>query len=178
MAELSTYARPYAKAAFEFAQKRGELAKWSEFLQVLSGVSRQCKIVSLLEHPVITDLQKVDILSDLCQETLTKEGRHFLVALSENKRLSLLAEVAQQFEALKAELEKSVDVEITSAFEISQAQINRLTQALKSTLNLDIQVIFSVDPKLIGGAVIRAGDRVIDGSVLGKLHRLAEAMNS
>ncbi len=178
MAELSTFARPYAKAAFEAAQQTNELAKWSETLQVLAAVTQQEKVESALENPALTDARKVEILSDLCQDSMFDAARNFLTVLGDNKRLSLLPEIVEQFETLKAELEKSVDVEVTSAFQLGEAQINRLTQALKTKLNRDVQVITTVDSSLVGGAVIRAGDLVIDGSVRGKLHKLAEAMNS
>jgi F-type H+-transporting ATPase subunit delta len=178
MAELSTFARPYAKAAFEAAQQTNELAKWSELLQVLAALTQQEKVEQVLENPALTDARKVEILSELCQDQMTDAGRNFLTALSENKRLGLLPEVAEQFETLKAELEQSIEVQVTSAFPVSEAQINRLTQALKTKLNREIQVITTVDQSLVGGAVIRAGDMVIDGSVRGKLYKLAEAMNS
>jgi F-type H+-transporting ATPase subunit delta len=98
--------------------------------------------------------------------------------LAENKRLVLLPEISLLFENLKANQEKSVDVEITTAFEISSDVSSKLAQALKDRLQREIKLATSVDQSLIGGAIIRAGDNVIDGSVRGKLSKLAESMNS
>ena len=109
---------------------------------------------------------------------MNESGQNLVNVLAENKRIALLPQIFEQFEHLKAELEKAVDVEIISAFAVSDESKQKLTDALKAKLAKDVRVTTVVDETLVGGAIIRAGDMVIDGTVRGKLTKLAEAMNS
>ena len=178
MAELSTLARPYAKAAFQAAVEAGALQAWSDMLAVASLVSEQDKVVEVLTNPGLTGEQQAQTFIEVCGDTLSTSGQSLISVLAENKRISLLPQIFEQFEHLKAELEKAVDVEIISAFEVTDDTKQKLTQALKAKLDKDVRVTTSVDSTLVGGAIIRAGDLVIDGSLKGKLAKLAEAMNS
>ena len=90
----------------------------------------------------------------------------------------LLPEISVLFEEMKAQLENVVDVVVTAAQPLSEAQSAKLAQALKAKLQRDVRMTSEVDESLIGGAIIRAGDLVIDGSLTGKLSKLAEAMKS
>ena len=178
MAELSTLARPYAKAAFEYANASGALAQWSSMFATLAGVAVQERVAQQLASPALTAEQQAKLLVDLCGDALDAAGANFVRVLAANKRLPLLAAIREQFEQLKAQQEKTVDVEITSAFELDAAMQEKLATALKSKLSRDVKVHASVDSSLIGGVLIRAGDTVIDSSVRGRLAKLAEAMNS
>lgn len=178
MAELSTLARPYAKAAFEYANAHGALAQWSSMFATLSGVAADGKVSQRLASPAFTAEQQTKLLLDLCGDTLDTAGANFVRTLAANKRLSLLPTIRELFEQFKAQQEKSVEVEITSAFELDAAMQEKLATALKSKLSRDVKVHASVDQSLIGGVLIRAGDTVIDSSVRGRLAKLAEAMNS
>jgi F-type H+-transporting ATPase subunit delta len=178
MAELSTLARPYAKAAFQAAVEAGELQAWSTMLSVASSVAEQEKVVELLSNPNLTGAQQAQTFVDVCGDSLNEAGQNLVSVLAENKRIPLLPQILEQFEHLKAELEKSVDVEIISAFEVSDETKQKLTQALKAKLEKEVTVTTTVDATLVGGAIIRAGDLVVDGTVKGKLAKLAEAMNS
>jgi F-type H+-transporting ATPase subunit delta len=178
MAELSTLARPYAKAAFEFANAHGALAKWSAMFATLAGVAVQARVSQLLVSPALTAEQQSKVLLDLCGDTLDTAAANFVRTLAANKRLLLLQTIREQFEQLKAQQERTVDVEIASAFELDAAMQEKLATALKSKLSRDVKLHASVDPSLVGGVVIRAGDTVIDSSVRGRLAKLAEAMNS
>jgi len=178
MAELSTLARPYAKAAFQAAVEAGELQAWSTMLSVASNVAEQDKVVELLSNPSLSGTQQAQTFIDVCGDTLNEAGQNLVSVLAENKRISLLPQIFEQFEHLKAELEKAVDVEIISAYEVTDETKQKLTQALKAKLDKDVRVTTSVDSALVGGAIIRAGDLVIDGTLKGKLAKLAEAMNS
>ncbi|MEH6346830.1 MAG: F0F1 ATP synthase subunit delta [Bermanella sp.] len=178
MAELSTLARPYAKAAFQAAVDAGELQAWSNMLVIASNVTLNEDMAKALSHPSLTGLQQAQTLIDVCGDTLNASVQNLINVLAENKRISLLPQILEQFEHLKAELEKAVDVEIISAFEVSDESKQKLTDALKAKLAKDVRVTTSVDSTLVGGAIIRAGDMVIDGTVRGKLAKLAEAMNS
>jgi F-type H+-transporting ATPase subunit delta len=178
MAELSTLARPYAKAAFEYANARGALAQWSSMFATLAGVVASERVSQQLSAPALTAEQQSKLLLDLCGDEIDAAGANFVRTLAANKRLPLLAAIREQFEQLKAQQEKTVEVEITSAFELDAAMQEKLATALKSKLSRDVKVHASVDPTLIGGVLIRAGDTVIDSSVRGRLAKLAEAMNS
>lgn len=178
MAELSTLARPYAKAAFQAAVEAGALEQWSEMLTFSSAVAQNEDVVSVLSNPGLTGQQQAQTVIEVCGDKLNEAGKNLISVLAENKRISLLPQILEQFETLKAEQEKSVDVEIISAFEVAENTKQKLTQALKAKLDKDVRVTTSVDESLVGGAIIRAGDLVVDGSVRGKLAKLAEAMNS
>ncbi len=178
MAELITLARPYAKAAFEIALQDSELDKWSSMIALTAAVAGHSKVSVVLGSPSLSSEQIAKAFIEVCGEELDAKGKNFISLLAENKRLVLLPEISSLFEILKANQEMSVDVEITTAFEISSDVSNKLAQALKDRLKREIILTTNVDQSLIGGAVIRAGDNVIDSSVRGKLSKLAESMNS
>lgn len=178
MAELSTLARPYAKAAFQAAVEAGALEQWSEMLTFSSAVAQNEKVIKVLTNPGLTGQQQAQTVIEICGDKLNAAGQNLVSVLAENKRISLLPQILEQFENLKAEQEKSVDVEIISAFEVADETKAKLTQALKAKLEKEVTVTTTVDATLIGGAIIRAGDLVVDGTVKGKLAKLAEAMNS
>jgi len=178
MAELTTLARPYAKAAFEYANAHGALAQWSSMFATLVGVAASVRVSQQLNAPALTAEQQTKLLLDLCGDAVDTAVANFVRTLAANKRLRLLATIREQFELLKAQQEKTVEVDITSAFELDAAMQEKLATALKSKLSRDVKLHASVDPSLVGGVVIRAGDTVIDSSVRGRLAKLAEAMNS
>ena len=178
MAELITVARPYAKAAFQFADENGALAEWSDMLAFAAAVSTDEAVSSFLNNPKITSAQKAEAFGDLCKDKLNAQGKNFVAMLAQNKRLAALPEIATLFEALKSQKEQSVDVEITSAFALSDEQGNKLAAALKQKLGREVNVTTAEDKALLGGVIIRAGDMVIDGSVRGKLAKRAEKLNS
>lgn len=178
MAESITLARPYAKAAFEVALAANELSAWSQALSLLANVAASEQVRLHLLSPALTAAQQAETLINLCGDELSPKVHKLINVLAENKRLTLLGEISELFEALKAAQEKTVDVELSTAFELNQEVVNKITQALKTRLNREIKLLTRVDKNLIGGAVIRAGDTVIDSSVRGKLTKLAEAMNS
>lgn len=178
MAELSTLARPYAKAAFEYAREAQDLAGWEKQLVTAAAVAVSDVIRKVLSSPSLTSEQQATIFLDVCGDELTTSGQNFIKVLAENKRLALLPEIADLFLQFKANQEKSVEVELSTAFEISAELQDRLAKALNGKLNREVNVHSVVDKSLLGGVVIRAGDVVIDGSVRGRLAKLAEAMNS
>lgn len=178
MAELITLARPYAKAAFETALQDDALDKWSNMIALSAAVANEEGVSAILSSPSLSSDQIAEAFIGVCGDELDEKGKNFISLLAENKRLVLLWEISSLFETLKANQEMSVDVEITTAFEISSDVSNKLAQALKDRLKREIILATSVDQSLIGGAIIRAGDNVIDSSVRGKLSKLAESMNS
>ena len=177
MAELSTLARPYARAAFEYAVNN-DLAEWSEQLAVAAAVAQTDNMVKILTSPSLTSAQQAQHFIDVCGDVLSAKVQNFIQVLAENKRLPLLSEITTLFELFKANREKSVDVEVATAFELDAAIQEKLATALSSTLEREVTVQSFIDKSLIGGVVIRAADVVIDGSIRGRLNKLAEAMNS
>ena len=176
-AELSTVARPYARAAFSFAlEQDGGLAHWSRMLQLLSAAVNESIVQAALDDPLLTMDDKMSFLFDLMGDDLSDQGRNFIGVLAEYDRLALIATVAEQFEVLKANHEKTLDVSVTSAYEVSEDDQQRLSDALSGKLQRDINVETDVDESLIGGVLIRAEDTVIDDTVRGRLTRLAQAL--
>jgi F-type H+-transporting ATPase subunit delta len=179
MAERVTLARPYAKAAFEYARERQQFARWSQVLQTAASVVADERVQKLLVSPLVTPTQLVDLLADIAGSSvgaLDAESRNFLEALAHNRRLGLLPEIAAVYETLRAQVENIADVEVVSAFPLEKAQRERLAQALQKRLRCEIRLSCVVDPQLIGGAVVRSGDMVIDGSLRARLDRLATEM--
>jgi F-type H+-transporting ATPase subunit delta len=178
MAELSTIARPYAKAAFEYARDNKQLSQWAEQLATVAAVTLDSTIKSVLHDPALTAQQQAETLNAVCGESLEGEARNFVAILASNKRLTLLPEICSLFAQYKANQEKSVDVEVISAFDLSDTTRDKLADVLGKKLEREVKVRTSTDSNLLGGVLIRAGDLVIDGSVRGRLNKLAEAMNS
>lgn len=176
MSELTTAARPYAKAVFEMAQDAGTLPQWSAQLAAMSAVVAAEGSASLLSHPRMTKEQKAQAFSDVAGTAINDEGRNLLKVLAENDRFTLLPEIATLFEQLKAEAQGSVDVEITSAMEMTDDQQQAIAAALQKRLGREIKLTANIDPSLMGGAIIRAGDLVIDGSIQSRLKDMKAAL--
>ena len=178
MAELSTLARPYAKAAFEYAAGANDLATWSKQLATAAAVAQEDKMVKVLASPSLTSEQQAQAFIDVCGEELSGNAQNFIKVLSENKRIALLPFISALFEEFKANREKSVDVEIATAFELDAGIQDKLAKALSAKLEREVKVQASVNKDLLGGVVVRAADVVIDGSIRGRLAKLAEAMKA
>jgi F-type H+-transporting ATPase subunit delta len=172
MAERATIARPYAKAAFAYARENQAVASWSRWLEKAAGVVASDDYARLAQSPDITTAQLVDLVTGICEQDLDAGGRAFLALLAENQRIDYLPEIAAQFAALMADDEKVADVEVVSAAALDEAQQQRIAGAMRKRLQRDVRLTCRVDPTLIGGAVVRSGDLLIDGSLKGKLERL------
>ena len=173
MAEKSTVSRPYAQAVFELAQEQDALAAWSDMLSAAVVVSADPAMQQLLSSSQVTRQAVSDLFVEACGDALDDTGCNFVRVLADNRRLDLLPEVAEQYAALRAEAERTVDARVATAFELSEQQQEKLAAALKNHLGRDVRLECEIDKTLIGGAVIHAGDLVIDGSALGRLGRLA-----
>ncbi|GAA0826251.1 F0F1 ATP synthase subunit delta [Marinomonas arenicola] len=178
MAELKTVARPYAKAAFEVAREQGHVTEWASMLNILASVTSEAKLKIALQNPAFSAEEKANALAEVCAEVTTEQGKAFLLNLAENKRLLLLPAISTLFQEFKLNFEKAVDVKFTSAFELSTEQAQSLAASLAKKLDRTVNLTNETDASLIGGVVIRTGDLIIDGSVRGKLAKLAEAINS
>ncbi|HEX7802426.1 MAG TPA: F0F1 ATP synthase subunit delta [Pseudoxanthomonas sp.] len=173
MSQALTLARPYARAAFSAAQDENALAKWSDALGFAAQVAADPRAASLLLNPQLTHAEAVSLLSvDGAGESFSR----FLALLAENRRLAQLPEIAGLYEELKAEAERVVKATVTSAAALPAGELEVLKAALKKRFGREVELSTAVDASLIGGAVIDAGDVVIDGSLKGKLSRLQAAL--
>jgi F-type H+-transporting ATPase subunit delta len=178
MAEAATVARPYAKAAFMSARDTQSLAEWSQALQASAGMSLDPRIAASLGDPNFGEDRVVELFAGLGGEKIDARWQNFVRLLCENKRLELFGEITEQYELLRAQFENELEVEITSAVPMSAEQNAKMADSLKKRFKRDIRMTNAVDASLLGGAVIRAGDQIIDGSIKGRLQRLATDLAS
>jgi F-type H+-transporting ATPase subunit delta len=176
MAEAISVARPYAIAAFDEAAKLGDIKGWSELLLAAAEAVVNAEVGALITNPRVAKSQIEDLMLALCGDKIAVQGRNFIKLLVENGRLVLLPEIAAMFEAMRAEAEKSVDVEVISAFDLDDTQKQKIAAAMKNRMGRDIRLSCKIDRELLGGVIIRAGDKVIDGSARTRLADLAIAL--
>lgn len=176
MADISTTARPYAKAVFELAREQNAFKAWAETLAALAKLVADAQVSRLIAHPALTRGELAGVLNKALAGKVSAESLAFVRLLVENGRLKEAPAIAAQFEALRAEAESRVDVEITTATTVAKAQQDQLVAAVRKRLAREVEVTWQTDPDLIAGARIRAGDLVIDGSVQGELERLQTAL--
>ena len=176
MSELTTVARPYAKAAFDFAVEANAVDTWLEMLVFAAEVSKDDTIKGFLTGASTEQAQ--EIFLKVCDVQLNSEGQNFIKILAENGRLSVLPQVVIQFSELKAEYEKTVMVDVTSAVELTADKLTSISTALEKRLDRKVKLNCIVDGSIVSGLVIKAGDMVIDGSFRNKLNRLATIMQS
>ena len=173
MADRLTIARPYARAAFEEANASGRLPAWSEALQVAAAVVKDARVAELLGDPRVTPAQLAQLLIDVAGPRLDAEGANFVRTLAANHRLPFLPEISQLFDTLKDEALGVADVTVTSAAPLDGRQQQTLSGALERRLKRKVRLHCKTDPALIGGAILRSGDLVIDGSLRTRLDRIA-----
>jgi F-type H+-transporting ATPase subunit delta len=178
MADKSTIARPYARAAFEEAKRTQRLADWAQALEVGAIVVQDERVADLLDNPKVTPAELAKLIEDIAAGKLDQLGRNFVQTLADNRRLAYLPEIAQIFDELKDAEEGVIDVTVTSAAPLDDQQRQTLTQALVRKLKRDVRLHCDTDPQLIGGAVLRAGDLVIDGSLRTRLDRIAHELTA
>ena len=185
MADNNTVARPYAQAIFDVAQETDALTELSESLAAAKALLEDGQVAAFLATPTMSDAKRLAFLQGLFADAVGKEsvfaggsehGTNFFRLLLENGRVVALPEIADQFEALKAKVENTVDAVITSAAPLSEARQQEMADSLKAKLGREVNVTTEIDENLIGGAVIRAGDVVIDGSLRARLDGLANAL--
>lgn len=182
MADFGTVARPYARAVFELAREAGQLDGWSRALAAAAAVVANDDAERALSNPELTDAARVDLVAsvaegvDGAQVLGSEHGRGLLKLLAENDRLAALPEISSQFNALKAQAENTIDVTLVSATAVEGDVTSKVIEALERKLHRKVALTVEVDESLIGGAIIRAEDMVIDGSVRTRLQRLTEAL--
>ena len=178
MPELATLARPYANAVYDLAKQADRVSGWSNALQLLVQISKTDEVKLLLGSPTATHMHKAHTLNELLgEEHATAEVRRFVSVLAENGRLELLSDIEELFELKRAEDSRVMDVTIASAVPLSADEEASYKEALEKRFDREVVVNLEVDQALIGGAFIRAGDTVLDGSVRGKLRKMQEALS-
>ena len=196
MAERITIARPYAKAVFQLARTQALLPQWSTVLQTAASAVSDARVAPLLGNPHVTPEQLVELIAGVVSEVsgsgakassagasganavLQTQARNFIATLAHYRRLGFLPEIAAHFEQLRADAERTLDVTVTSAIALSNAQREQFAKAMRKRLDREVRLHCEIDPALLGGAVIRADDLVIDGSVRASLLQLAAAAAS
>ena len=177
MSEWTTIARPYAQAAFDYAVENKTVAHWQEMLVFAAEVASNETIEALLTGSLAAE-KLAEIFNGVCGEQLDQEGQNLVMILAENRRLQALPDISLLFNQLKAEFEKEIDVDITSAVKLNKKQQTSLSKSLETRLARKVKLNCSVDPDLIAGVLIKAGDTVIDGSLRSKLNRLSDALQA
>lgn len=172
MAELSTLARPYAKAVFELAQASKSFPSWSKQLAAMAEAVAAPAVAQVIRAPGIAKSELAAAIIAITNGALDKQGESLVKLLAENGRLSLVGSLVAQYEQLRAEAETRVLVEITTAADVGEAQKTALSAAVTKKLNRAVDISWATDASLITGARIKAGDLVIDGSASGELERL------
>jgi len=178
MAELSTVARPYAEALFAMAREEQTLTQWSELLAQMAEVIRLSDVEEALENPMLSHEQCFELFSGLLKVDLTEKAQNFVRLLIRNGRMLLLPAIAEQFEYLRHKLEGSALAEITSAFELTEPQLNDLVAALERKFGLKLEPKVTVDADLIGGVRVKVGDQVLDTSVQAQLAHMRDKLAS
>ncbi|MGH8401850.1 MAG: F0F1 ATP synthase subunit delta, partial [Gammaproteobacteria bacterium] len=170
---------PYAKAVFELARERREFESWSKLLALLAGFTRNPEVRVMLGDPQVPAPVRAEALLELCANSGHRPDQHarnFVKLLADYRRLPILPEIAAEYEALREQEEGVVEVEMRAAIPVDVSEQTRISTALKQKFNRKVKLTCITDKSLIGGAILRAGDLVIDGSVRDKLARLAAAI--
>ena len=173
MADITTLARPYAKAVFELARDKGAFDAWQEMLGTLAAIVRLDDVRALLKDPRASREQQAEIIIAAAKDVLDDNGSNFVKVLAKYRRLAVLPAIEADFTALRAAAENTVAAELRTVVEATDAQKQAVRDALAKRLGRDVELTCEIDESLIGGALIKAGDLVIDSSVRGKLERLA-----
>ncbi|WJG09440.1 F0F1 ATP synthase subunit delta [Aliiglaciecola sp. LCG003] len=177
MSELTTVARPYAKAAFDYAVEKNAITQWQEMLVFAAEVAKNDSVTDILSGAMAAE-KLADLFVNICGEQLDQAGQNLIHVLAENGRLKALPEIALLFNHYKAEYDKEIDVEVTSAVELSKKQLDEISASLEKRLARKVKLNCSVDADIVAGVIIKAGDTVIDGSVRSKLNRLSDTLQS
>jgi F-type H+-transporting ATPase subunit delta len=176
MSSLTTLARPYAKAAFGLAQESNALGAWQSMLLLASQTASNEQVADVLESPLVSPKQAIELLSSVGGENFDAGFKDYLHVLGQNRRLALLPEIAALYVRLKQQAEQQLQVRVISATPLDEDQAKRMSEALAKRFNCAIELDSEIDPDILGGAVIYAGDQVIDGSLRGRLNKLTSSL--
>ncbi len=175
--EMKTIARPYAKAAFDFAVEKKAVDNWLTMLSFAAEVVQNKQMDEVINSNLNAE-KMAGVFLAVCGEQLDEQGQNLIKAMAANGRLSVLPAVVQEFAAMKAELDREVEAVVVSAAKLTKQQMAKIQASLEKRLERKVKLNCSVDKSLMAGIIIKAGDMVIDGSVRGRLSRLAETLQS
>ncbi len=176
MSDLVTAARPYAKAILELADSDKAMNKWSKQLRFMAAVAMDPELQQLIGNPKLTRQEVAEVFITACGDDIDDQGRNLVRLLAENGRIAVLPELSMLYDKLRADAQGTVEAEVYAAYRLSKEQREKLEAALAKRLGRDVKVTSHVDKSLLGGAVIRAGDLVIDGSLKGRIEKLNAAL--
>ena len=176
MADNASLARPYAKAVFELAQESDTFAQWSSVLAQLAAVSQDAQFSTLVNDPRVQGSQLAELLIDISKELLPDGGDKFINLVVKNDRLDAIADIEELYADLVTKAQQAVNAQVVTAIALNDKQKDSLTEALEARLGLTVNLEEVVDDSLIGGAIVRAGDLVIDGSAKGRIEKLSSTL--
>lgn len=176
MASNASTARPYAKALFELAQEDKNASAWAAALSKLALIAEDEQFSALVNDPKVSQASLLNLLTELLGKELPKGGENFLELLLKNRRTEALTDISAQFAEMVARAEASINAEVITALALSAEQLKSVATALEARLGLKVVLEETVDAALLGGAIIKAGDMVIDGSAKGRLEKLTTAL--
>ena len=177
MSEFITVARPYAKAAFDFAVEHQSIDRWQDMLTFAAEVTKNEQMAELLSGALAPETLAESFIA-VCGEQLDESGQNLIRVMAENNRLNALPDVLEQFTHLRAASEAISEVEVTSANALSDEQLKKISAAMEKRLSRKVKLNCKIDKSVMAGVIIRSGDMVIDGSVRGRLERLADVLQS
>ncbi|WP_272578976.1 MULTISPECIES: F0F1 ATP synthase subunit delta [Providencia] len=177
MSEIATVARPYAKAAFDFAVENQAVAKWQEMLAFTAEVTCNEQVGELLSGSIAPETLAKTFIS-VCGDEIDEHVQNLIRVMADNGRLTTLPEVLTQFIQLRDSLESTIEVDVISANELSEQQSAKISAAMEKRLSRKVKLNCKIDKSVIAGVIIRAGDLVIDGSIRGRLERLTDVLQS
>ncbi|WP_312804242.1 F0F1 ATP synthase subunit delta, partial [Atlantibacter hermannii] len=172
MSEFVTVARPYAKAAFDFAVENQSVDRWQDMLAFAAEVTKNEQMAELLSGALAPETLAESFIA-VCGDQLDAHGQNLIKVMADNGRLKVLPDVLEQFIRLREAREATVEVEVTSANALSEDQLEKISVAMEKRLSRKVKLNCKIDKSVVAGVIIRAGDMVIDGSVRGRLERLA-----
>ena len=178
MAEAITVARPYAEAVYKLAISSDSLAQWSKMLRLAVVIAEDDHVKQLIGNPVVSAKQLGELFLEAGRSKFNTEARNLIMLLTENKRITVLLQISQLFEQLKAQHEGVLEAKVVSAFALESKQLKKLIDDLEQKFKRKIEAQVSVDPELIGGIKVEVGDEILDASVRGKLEAMAVALKS
>ncbi|HWQ24482.1 MAG TPA: ATP synthase F1 subunit delta [Gaiellaceae bacterium] len=164
--------RMYARALFEAAQEAGRLDRVADDLRALAAALEDVPaLAAFLANPQVDPQGKATVLEEVAADA-DELVRNFLRLVAEKGRAAELPEMARELEALVAQAQNRLAVELTTAHELSDEDAEAIVRAIEAATGRTVEATCSVDPELIGGIVLQVGSFRADGSVRGRLERL------
>ena len=177
MLENVTIARPYATAVFELAQESQQVAEWSSMLDLLGLLVSDPDMRRLIFNPKVSSEQLQELIFDVYRDGLSDTGRNLVKILVQAERLQYAPQIKQLYEQMRADAEGRLEVEVVTAYELDQQQQDTIAGTISARLGKQVNIVTSIDQSLIGGAVIRAGDSIIDASLRGRLTEMRNQLS-